>query len=118
VSALPTTSIRDRLTALRPDVPNVSRRHGASNLRVYGSIATGQEHEHSDLDLVVDLSPDHSLLEVISLRQDLEDLLGYSVDLTEESELHPLLRDEILAQAVLLWARADQAQPRRTKIVL
>ena len=68
VSAAPPTSIRERLEALRSDVLDLAHRHGASNLRVYGSIATGLEHESSDLDLLVDLSPEHSLLGVISLR--------------------------------------------------
>ena len=102
VNAAPPTSIRERLASLRSDVLEVARRHGASNLRVYGSIAKGLEHERSDLDLLVDLSPEHSLLGVISLRQDLEDLLGCSVDLTEATSLHPLIRDEILGQAVVL----------------
>ena len=102
VSAAPPSSIRERLAALRPDVLELAHRRGASNLRVYGSIATGLEHESSDLDLLVDLSPEHSLLGVISLRQDLEDLLGCSVDVTEETSLHPLIRDEILGQAVVL----------------
>jgi predicted nucleotidyltransferase len=102
MNAVPPTSIRERLAALRPDVLDVARRHGASNLRVYGSIAKGLEHERSDLDLLVDLSPEHSLLGMISLRQDLEDLLGCSVDLTEASSLHPLIRDEILGQSLVL----------------
>ena len=73
---------------------DLAHRHGASNLRVYGSIATGLEHESSDLDLLVDLSPEHSLLGVISRRQDLEDLLGCSVDVTEEwmpQKRHPCI---------------------------
>ena len=102
MSAAPPTPIRERLAALRPDVLDLARRHGPSNLRVYGSIATGLEHKRSDLDLLVDLSPEHSLLGVISLRQDLEDLLGCSVDVTEETFLHPLIRDAILGQAVVL----------------
>ena len=81
---------------------DLAHRHGGSNLRVHGSIATGLEHERSNLDLLVDLSPEHSLLGVISLRQDLEDLLGCSVDVTEETSLHPLIRYEILGQAVVL----------------
>ena len=89
MSAAPPTSIRERLAALRPDVLDLAHRHGASNLRVYGSIAKGLEHERSDLDLLVDLSAEHSLLGVISLRQDLEDLLGCSVDVTEETALPP-----------------------------
>ena len=96
------TTIRQRLDALKPQVLAVATRHGASNLRVYGSIATGHEHTDSDLDLLVDLPEEQSLLGVISLRQDLEDLLGCSVDVTEAETLHPLIRAEILEQALAL----------------
>jgi predicted nucleotidyltransferase len=96
------TTIRQRLDALKPQVLAVATRHGASNLRVYGSIATGHEHADSDLDLLVDLPEEQSLLGVISLRQDLEDLLGCSVDVTEAETLHPLIRAEILEQALAL----------------
>jgi uncharacterized protein len=96
------TTIRERLTALMPEVLAVATRHGASNLRIYGSIATGHEHPSSDLDLLVDLPEEQSLLGVISLRQDLEDLLGCSVDVTEAEALHPLIRTQILEQALAL----------------
>ena len=96
------TTIRQRLDALKPQVLAVATRHGASNLRIYGSIATGREHPASDLDLLVDLPEDQSLLGMISLRQDLEDLLGCSVDVTEAATLHPLIRAQILEQALAL----------------
>jgi predicted nucleotidyltransferase len=96
------TTIRQRLDALKPQVMAVATRHGASNLRIYGSIATGHEHSASDLDLLVDLPDDQSLLGVISLRQELEDLLGCSVDVTEAETLHPLIRAQILEQALAL----------------
>jgi predicted nucleotidyltransferase len=96
------TTIRQRLDALKPQVLAVATRHGASNLRIYGSIATGDEHSASDLDLLVDLPEEQSLLGLISLRQDLEDLLGCSVDVTEAESLHPLIRAEILDQALAL----------------
>ena len=99
-SAAPT--IHQRLSALRHEVLAVAKRHGASNLRVYGSIAQGLENNGSDLDLLVDLSPDQSLLGLISLRQDLEDLLGCPVDVSEAETLHPLIRTEILEQAKAL----------------
>ncbi len=66
---------------------------------VYGSIAQGTEHSGSDLDLLVDLSPDQSLLGLISLCQELEDLLGCPVDVSEADSLHPLIRSEILQKA-------------------
>ena len=78
-SSAPTT-IRQRLDALKPQVLAVATRHGASNLRIYGSIATGREHAASDFDLLVDLSAEQSLLGLISLRHDLEDLLGSTDD--------------------------------------
>ena len=96
------TTIRQRLDALRPQLLAVAMRHGATNLRIYGSIATGHEHAASDLDLLVDLPEDKTLLGVISLRQDLEDLLGCSVDVTEAATLHPLIRAQILEQALAL----------------
>ena len=96
------TTIRERLADLRPQLLAVAQRHGASNLRIYGSIATGLEHSASDLDLLVDLPSDQSLLGLISLRQELEDLLGCSVDVTEAETLHPLIRAQILEQALAL----------------
>ncbi|EAQ69093.1 hypothetical protein SynRS9909_01665 [Synechococcus sp. RS9909] len=96
------TTIRQRLDALKPQVLAVATSHGASNLRIYGSIATGREHPASDLDLLVDLPEEQSLLGLISLRQDLEDLLGCSVDVTEAETLHPLIRTQILEQALAL----------------
>ncbi len=100
-SSAPTT-IRQRLDALKHQVLAVATRHGVSNLRIYGAIATGREHAASDLDLLVDLSAEQSLLGLISLRHDLEDLLDCSVDVTEAKTLHPLIRAEILEQALAL----------------
>jgi len=100
--ASPATSIRERLQTLRPEVLAVARRHGASNLRLFGSIAAGNEHADSDLDLLVDLAPDRSLLGMIGLRQELEDLLGCPVDVTEAEMLHPLIRNDILSKALAL----------------
>ena len=96
------TTIRQRLDALKPQVLAVASRHGASNLRIYGSISTGHEHAGSDLDLLVDLPEEQSLLGLISLRQDLEDLLGCPVDVTEAETLHPRIRTQILEQALPL----------------
>ena len=59
---------------------NLARLHGARAIRVYGSVARGQATEQSDLDLLVEWEPDRSLLDVIGLKQDLEDLLGLDHD--------------------------------------
>jgi hypothetical protein len=95
-----TPSIRERLEKLRPAVLEVAQRYGASNLRVFGSVALNQEHEDSDLDLLVDLPPSQSLLALVGIGQELEQLLGCPVDVAEPDSLHPLIRSEVLQQAV------------------
>lgn len=75
------------------------RAHGASRLRVFGSVARGQDHEGSDVDLLVDMPAGASLLQLVGLHLALQDALGAPVDLCTERELHPLLRDRILAEA-------------------
>jgi predicted nucleotidyltransferase len=102
IPATQETSLSQRLQGAREEVIAVAHRHGACNLRIYGSIAKGQEHNGSDLDLLVDLAADQTLLGLIRLRQELEDLLGCPVDVTEAETLHPLIRSEVLNQALPL----------------
>jgi predicted nucleotidyltransferase len=86
----------------RGKIARLARRHGARNVRVFGSIARGQDTSASDLDLLVDFAPGCSLLDLIGLEQDLEDALGMRVDVVTEDGLSPYLRDDILKQAVPL----------------
>jgi hypothetical protein len=72
---------------------------GASRPRVFGSVARGQDHEGSDVDLLVDMPAGTSLLQIAGLQIDLRDALGIDVDLCTERELHPELRVRILAEA-------------------
>lgn len=83
---------RDRLLA-------IAAGHGASNLRVFGSVAKGVDREGSDIDLLVDVREGTSLFDLVGLQQDFEDALGMKVDLLTEPELHPMLKDRILAEA-------------------
>jgi hypothetical protein len=69
---------------------------------VYGSVARGQATDASDLDLLVEWEPDRSLLDVVGLKQDLEDLLGVTVDIGSERGLHWFIQDEVLREAVPL----------------
>jgi uncharacterized protein len=71
-------------------------------LRVFASVALNQEHDDSDLDLLVDLPPSQSLLALVGIGQELEQLLGCPVDVAEPDSLHPLIRSEVLQHAVRL----------------
>jgi predicted nucleotidyltransferase len=93
--AVPTTSLTDR----RKDILDLARRHGARNLRLFGSEARGDARPDSDIDLLVDMEDGRSLLDLIGLSQDLEDLLGRHVDVVTASSLHPRIRENVLADA-------------------
>lgn len=89
----------DTLVLQRDRILAIASAHGARNVRVFGSAARREDRSDSDLDLLVDLRPGSSLLDIAGLQIDFEDALGVKVDLCTEAELHPLLRDRILAEA-------------------
>lgn len=76
--------------------------YGASNLRVFGSVARGENDAASDLDLLVDLEPGRSLLDLGGLSMDLQDLLGCSVDVVTEKGLKVRIRDRVLQGPIQL----------------
>lgn len=96
---VPIPLLSKRLQAAREEVLAVAERHGAHNLRIFGSVARGLDRPGSDLDLLVDLEQGHSLLEVIALQQELESLLNCRVDLAEPDQLHPTIRIQVIAEA-------------------
>jgi uncharacterized protein len=76
--------------------------HGARNPRVFGSFARDQARPTSDIDVLVDMEPGRSLLDLVGLEQDLCGLLGRRVDVVTEGGISPYLRDRIFAEAVPL----------------
>ncbi len=90
------------LAQRRSRVLALAAARGATAVRVFGSAASGKDHEGSDLDLLVDLPTGTSLLTLVGLQQELADELGVPVDLCTERELEPALRKRILAEARLL----------------
>ena len=71
-------------------------------MRVFGSRARGEARPDSDLDVLVTLTPGHSLLDLVAIKQDLEDLLGCAVDVVTEASISPYIRDNVLKEAVPL----------------
>jgi len=74
----------------------------AGKIRVFGSIARGEAGPDSDIDLLVELEPGRSLLDLGGLLMDLQDLLGHRVELVTEGSLHWYIRDRVLKEAVPL----------------
>lgn len=87
------------LRARRDEILAMARRHGAKNVRVFGSVARG-EPEAGDVDFLVDLDAGRGLLDVARLRGELEDLLGCDVDVVERVDPHR--REHVEAEAVAL----------------
>lgn len=90
------------ILAKREAILSLAARHGASKVRLFGSRAQGRARPDSDVDLLVSLAEDRSLLDHVALQQDLEDLLGFRVDVVSDRALHPAIRDKVLAEAVPL----------------
>jgi uncharacterized protein len=89
----------DVIAARRDKILAIAAAYGASNLRVFGSVAKGEDKEGSDLDLLVDVQPGTSLFQFAGLQLDIEGALGMKVDLCTESQLHPKLKSRILSEA-------------------
>jgi predicted nucleotidyltransferase len=87
------------LQARRYDVLAAATRHRASNVRVFGSVARGDDDANSDIDLLVDFSASASLLDLVALKRELEQMLGRPTDVVTVDGVSPLLRERILAEA-------------------
>jgi uncharacterized protein len=94
--------IEEILREKRNEILEIARRHGASEVRVFGSVAQGAARADSDLDLLVRPGAQTSPWFPAGLILDLEELLGRKVDVVTEGGLHWYIRDRILAEAVPL----------------
>ena len=87
------------LEANREAVRALVARRRVENPRVFGSVARGEDEEGSDLDLLVDALPGATLLDLCGLQIDLEDLLGFKVDVVTPEELPRRIKGAVLAEA-------------------
>jgi predicted nucleotidyltransferase len=94
--------IDDAVKKKRSEILSIAIRYGGKNVRLFGSIARGTATESSDVDILLEMERGRSLLDLVAIKQELEDLLGNQVHLVTESSLSPYLRDEVLKEAVAL----------------
>jgi predicted nucleotidyltransferase len=90
------------LSDKREEILKIAAGHGARKVRVFGSVARGEARPDSDIDLLVDLEPGRSLLDIIAIKQDIEDLLGCEVDVVTEAAISPPIREQMLKDVVNL----------------
>ena len=84
----------------REEILRLAAHHGAEKVRVFGSVARREARPDSDVDILVTMKDGGTLLDLIALGQDLEELLGRKVHLVSDGGLSPYLRDSILREAV------------------
>ena len=102
VNAQPGRVDLDQLRIRRQEILGCAASHGAHNVRVFGSMARGDAALTSDIDLLVEMEPGRSLLDLVGLWQDLEGMLGSRVDVLSDGGVNPHLRERIYAEAVPL----------------
>jgi uncharacterized protein len=95
-------TLEQLLREKRDDIKRIAARHGAYNIRVFGSVARGEAGPESDIDILIDVGPTTSSWFPAGLILDLEDLLGRRVEVITEKALNPELRDHVLREAIPL----------------
>ncbi len=86
----------------RQEILLLAARHGARNVRLFGSVARGEDDESSDIDLLVDAGPERAPWFPVGLAVELETLLGRKVDVVIERALRPAVRERVLREVVPL----------------
>lgn len=99
---LPDTRLGRRLRRHRRAVLDLAAGRGARNVRLFGSVARGEDAAGSDVDLLVDLDAGVGLVSLTGLTRELTDLLGVNVDVVPADTLKPRVRDEVLGEAIAL----------------
>lgn len=102
VRGLPDSRLGRRLRRHRRALLAAAERAGATNLRVFGSVARGEDALHSDVDLLVDLPADSGLFALLALEDEFERILKVHVDLATPASLKPRVRAAALAEAIAL----------------
>ena len=87
------------LQSKRQEIIQIAARNGAYNVRVFGSAARGDARPDSDIDFLVSLEANRSLLDLARLLRELQTLLNRPVDVATEAGLRPRIRPQVLKEA-------------------
>jgi uncharacterized protein len=95
-------SIDELLKDKREEILRLAAKYGATNVRLFGSVARGQAGPESDIDFLIDMEPGRTLFDLGGLLYELRELLGTSVDVVPEDALREHVRQNVLKEAVPL----------------
>ncbi len=83
-------------------VTEILKKNGVKKAALFGSFARDEATNTSDIDLLIEFRGKKSLFDLVGLKQELEESLGRSVDLITYNSLHPLLREKILSEQIVI----------------
>ena len=92
----------DLLKKHKENIHKIATNHGILSIQVFGSFARGEDNIDSDIDLLVELEPKRSLLDMIAMKHELEDLMKRKVDVVTANGISPYLVKQIMEEAVQL----------------
>lgn len=94
--------MKNDINKIKQKIIPILQGYGVRKIALFGSCVRGQMRKNSDIDILVDIKADISLLDFVGLKQKIEEVLGRKVDLVEYDTLKPILRERILKQQVVL----------------
>jgi predicted nucleotidyltransferase len=92
----------EALRQRKAEIERLAHLHGAHGVRIFGSVARGEDTDDSDIDVLVDMDEEASLLDLIRFQQALEEVLRRRTEVLTVAGINPYLKDRILAEAVRL----------------
>lgn len=95
-------SPHERIRRHREEILRLAAEHGVRDIRIFGSVARNMADDESDIDFLVEFEPGRSLMDLGGLQYDLQELLGWRVDVTTERGLKKRIRERVLEEAVPL----------------
>ncbi len=90
------------INAIRGVATPILNKYGVVRSALFGSVVRGESSEASDIDFLVEFPPESTLLDLVGLEQELEEAFGRDVDVITFRSLHPLLKEYVLREAVVL----------------
>ena len=91
-----------KVDTIKASITGALKKYGVSKAAPFGSVVRGDATEDSDIDLLVEFETGRRLLDLAGLKLELENLLGRRVDIVTYKSLHPLLRENILSEQVVI----------------
>jgi len=93
---------RDKLEGIKDIIIKVLKKHNVKKAAIFGSVARGEATEESDIDIVIEFEGRKSLLDLVDLKLELQELLGKKVDVITYNSINPLLKEQILNEQKIL----------------